>query len=190
MLAQLREMIVVPPSSNDNKNKNNANPAAVAVGASAMMGVTASNFLRSSRGIGETAASSSSPFPSSQRQRRNPTLGDEGIDPGTVDAEVVDAGDGDADDSWSAVLRNSGELETMVRALLEAPAAAGSSARKGASPGQREKEKRKKNLVAAIVGGGVVAVAAAVAAGVLGFGGGGKKEREGEKEKKKTTTRK
>lgn len=142
MLLQLREMV---PSSGGSAAAAAAAaaaasppPPALALGASSICGISVGNYRR---------------LPGEK--------GEDEVDDTTVDAEVVDAGDGDVDDSWRSLLKNTGPLEAMVSGLLAAPAAV--NAARGPSPGERRRAKETKMAIAGALGAVVLAVVGAVA---------------------------
>ena len=155
MLLQLREMV---PAAAARGAAPGRGEALAALGASAICGISVGNYRR---------------LPGEK--------GEDEVDDTTVDAEVVDAGDGDVDDSWRSLLKNAGPLEAMVSGLLAAPAA--ESAARGPSPGERRRRKRRRRAQALCAGLlGVVAFVAALGGGAVGRGersdleGGKKKE--------------
>lgn len=142
MLLHLREIVVQAAGSRAPGSASSAGhpaaPAALGVGASLVCGVSVGNYRR---------------LPGEK--------GEDEVDDTTVDAEVVDAGDGDADDSWRSLLKNVGPLEAMVAGLLAAPAAAGAAL--GTSPGERRRKRRARVVGAGLLGAVVAAVVGAVA---------------------------
>ena len=138
MLLQLREMVPAAAGGSSGRSASSPGPALLAPGASALCGISVGNYRR---------------LPGER--------GEDEVDDTTVDAEVVDAGDGDAEDSWRGLLRNSGPLQAMVSGLLAAPAAAGAA--RGLSPGERRRRKRARAVGAGLLVAAVAAVLGAVA---------------------------
>ena len=144
MLLQLREMIPAAAAGGAAPRGGEAASQQLAVGASAICGISVGNYRR---------------LPGER--------GEDEVDDTTVDAEVVDAGDGDVDDSWRGALKNAGPLESMVRGLLAAPAAEGAA--RGPSPGERRRRRVQAVLCAGLLG--AVAFAAVLGGGAVGRGG-------------------
>lgn len=145
MLLQLREMIPAAAAGGAAPRGGEAASQQLAVGASAICGISVGNYRR---------------LPGER--------GEDEVDDTTVDAEVVDAGDGDVDDSWRGALKNAGPLESMVRGLLAAPAAEGAA--RGPSPGERRRRTRRRRVQAVLCAGllGVVAFVAVLGGGAVG----------------------
>lgn len=140
MLLQLREMVSASSGSAaaGAGASSSASSPALMLGASSICGVSVGNYRR---------------LPGEK--------GEDEVDDTTVDAEVVDAGDGDVDDSWRTLLKNVGPLEAMVSGLLALPAA--ENAARGPSPGERKKARKIKVAVSSALGAVVLAVVGAVA---------------------------
>lgn len=139
MLAQLREMIPARAAGPSAPSAAAAGPSPpLTIGASSVCGLSVNKYWR---------------LPGEK--------GEDETDDTTVDAEVVDAGDGDEDDSWRRLLKNTGPLEAMVSGLLAAPAA--ENAVRGPSPREREKKRRVKLIVTGLLGAVVAAVVGVVA---------------------------
>ena len=162
MLLQLREMVPaaaagIGAGAASSSSSSSAAPLPLpllALGARPVCGITVGNYRR---------------LPGER--------GEDEVDDTTVDAEVVDAGDGDVDDSWRSLLKNTGALEAMVAGLLAAPAA--ENAARGPSPGERRKAKRNRVIIVASVFG------ACLAAVVGAFVVANKEEKRSGKEKGK-----
>jgi len=158
MLLQLRE--IVPTAGSRPGGASSSGPPLFAPGASSLCGISVGNYRR---------------LPGER--------GEDEVDDTTVDAEVVDAGDGDAEDSWGGLLKNSAPLQAMVSGLLAAPAAAGAA--RGPCPGERRRRRRARVFGAGLLGAAVAAVLGAVATkNGSGSEGGGKQQKE-EKRKRK-----
>ena len=135
MLLQLWEMVPAAGGSIPSVSSSSGSAPLLAPGASSLCGISVGNYRR---------------LPGEK--------GEDEVDDTTVDAEVVDTGDGDAEDAWRCLLKNSGPLQAMVSGLLAAPAAAGAA--RGLSPGERRRRQKRR-----VFGAGLLAV---VFAAVLG----------------------
>ena len=163
MLLQLREMVPAVAAAAGGGARGGAAAASasaapgvsLALGANAICGISVGNYRR---------------LPGEK--------GEDEVDDTTVDAEVVDAGDGDVDDSWRCLLKNTGPLEAMVAGLLAAPAAENSV--RGPSPGERTRKKKVQALCASLLGLFFVGVVGSVVtARGKGVSEGGKRKESG-----------